>query len=261
METNKNWKIELCEEKLEILGSSLLFAGKKPSHSFLRLKNDQDEVVGELHGGALDQATGDFGEMKFKLSTVFDQLAENAMAHVEENLMDIFKPMAKNKIRKAVDKIRKRSQSEESKLRVSSRFGDFIESRNVDAVMELKSLPEKEIMVLWDQALGFAEEINHADIEYRPVSLAAIAQNCHSVSILLAQVISGKKITPESRTDRTFAMPGADNDIKEKIYGNKNRTLQKDTPNLLVTSIEHSILMKHDKVNSSIRRSSIRNQP
>ncbi len=231
-------------------GSGLMFGGKEPSHSFLRLKNHLGQVVGEIHGGALDQATGDFGQMKIKLSSLFSQLAKYVKVGLEKNLSNSLDPKMKAKIYEVASKIEIGAKKEENKLKVGSKFGLCISPSRADVTMELASKSEEKVMKVWKKALDRADKINHADIEYRPISLVDLAQNCHSVSMLLAKVVTGNVVTAESRVDQTFAMPGADTNIETSFASSSSRFY-----NTEATEEKNNLSELHDKVNFSIRKS------
>jgi hypothetical protein len=199
MDKSGNWTIELAERDLGIPGDSLLF-GRDASHSFLRMKDEFGQVVGELHGRAWDPCTGKFGKM-LKVSSLFNQGVQGVGNFLQKNL-----GINTGYIRGFFDAY---AREHEVKLKVDIRGdGKTFEPEKPDTFSTIVDAPRERVKMLWEQATEKAIQINGADLEYRPIELAEPAQNCHSVAMDLGEIVTGNPITPQVRKEQKFAMPG-----------------------------------------------------
>lgn len=228
-----NWSIELCEKNLNIPGDKLLY-GSHTSHSFLRLKDDAGNIVGELQGGSFDPEKKTFGEMNIKLKAVFNQVAQGTGNFLKSTLGMETKVAAKVHL--------------DNELKVKSSYGAGLTPAKYDVAMEMMTGSKEEIMKRWAIGLQTAEAINKASLPYRPIEISDVAQNCNTASMAIAEKMigDGSKMSPDKLPDKTFAMPGGYTRIKDSITHQSQEALSQ------TETAENVILALHSRVNKTI---------
>lgn len=172
-----NWAIEFVERPLSEIGiwDNLVYGGKDASHSFLRIKDEDGNIKGELHGFSYDPQKQSVAPANFN--------PWKRLKHIFSNATDQFKP---------------------NTLKVF--HYDYHRSQSEDLVSQTIFEGDKEdIMLRWMDAIKEGIRINAEDHEYRALNIFKfwIAQNCHTVSNSLMRVMG-----LEGRADPVFAAPG-----------------------------------------------------